>query len=87
MAKISTYTIDATPQLDDKVIGTDVNDSNMTKNYTIESIVATLSTANITLDAYASDAAAGIGGLVAGQLWQTTAGHSLGVAGIVMVKQ
>ena len=62
MAKISTYTIDATPQLDDKVIGTDVNDSNMTKNYTIESIVATLSTATITLDAYASDAAAGIGG-------------------------
>tara|TARA_R110002012_G_scaffold317513_1_gene534162 strand:+ start:2413 stop:2676 length:264 start_codon:yes stop_codon:yes gene_type:complete len=87
MAKISTYTIDATPQLDDKVIGTDVNDSNITKNYTIESIVAMLSTATVSLNAYASDAAAGAAGVVAGQLWQTTAGHSLGVAGIVMVKQ
>ena len=46
-----------------------------------------LSTATISLDAYASDAAAGAAGLVAGQLWQTTAAHSLGVAGIVMVKQ
>tara|TARA_R100000655_G_scaffold109952_1_gene166620 strand:+ start:8014 stop:9549 length:1536 start_codon:yes stop_codon:yes gene_type:complete len=39
MARISTYPIDATPNLDDKVIGTDVNDSNITKNYTIESIL------------------------------------------------
>ena len=38
MAKISTYPIDATPTLEDKVIGTDVNDSNKTKNYTIQDI-------------------------------------------------
>ena len=31
MAKISTYTIDATPTINDKVIGTDVGDSNITK--------------------------------------------------------
>ena len=39
MAKISTYPIDATPQLNDKVIGTDVNDNNITKNYTIGDII------------------------------------------------
>jgi len=40
MAKISTYPIDATPQLSDKVIGTDVSDNNITKNYTIGDIVS-----------------------------------------------
>jgi len=33
MAKISTYAVDGTPSLGDKVIGTDVSDSNITKNY------------------------------------------------------
>tara|TARA_B100002019_G_scaffold293026_1_gene318343 strand:+ start:4734 stop:6644 length:1911 start_codon:yes stop_codon:yes gene_type:complete len=40
MAKISTYIIDAQPTLDDKVIGTDVNDLNMTKNYLLGDIIA-----------------------------------------------
>lgn len=40
MAKISTYAIDATPTLKDKVIGTDVNDSNITKNYTLGDIIS-----------------------------------------------
>jgi len=40
MAKISTYVIDSTPQLNDKVIGTDVNDNNVTKNYTIGDIIS-----------------------------------------------
>lgn len=48
MAKISTYIIDATPTLSDKVIGTDVNDLNMTKNYTIGDIVS-LANTNIQL--------------------------------------
>ncbi len=38
MAKISTYAIDSTPSLADKVIGTDVGDSNITKNYTLGDI-------------------------------------------------
>jgi len=38
MAKISTYAIDSTPSLSDKVIGTDVGDSNITKNYTLGDI-------------------------------------------------
>ena len=40
MARISTYAIDATPTLDDKVIGTDVNDFNITKNYLLGDIMA-----------------------------------------------
>ena len=40
MAKISSYAIDATPTLADKVIGTDVNDSNITKNYTLGDIIS-----------------------------------------------
>jgi len=39
MAKISTYIIDATPSINDKVIGTDVNDLNITKNYLISDIL------------------------------------------------
>jgi hypothetical protein len=39
MAKISTYIIDSTPQLTDKVIGTDVTDNDITKNYLIGDIV------------------------------------------------
>lgn len=39
MAKISTYPIDSTPNLNDYVIGTDVNDANNTKNYTLGSIL------------------------------------------------
>lgn len=38
MGKISTYVIDNTPQATDKVIGTDVNSDNQTKNYTLQSI-------------------------------------------------
>lgn len=36
--KISSYAIDSTPNLSDKVIGTDVNDMNATKNFTIGQI-------------------------------------------------
>ena len=45
MGKISTYAIDGTPTVSDKVIGTDVSDSNITKNYTIGDILG-LATAN-----------------------------------------
>tara|TARA_R110001606_G_scaffold7294_2_gene32282 strand:+ start:1456 stop:4053 length:2598 start_codon:yes stop_codon:yes gene_type:complete len=39
MPKISTYAIDASPSIGDKVIGTDVGNNNVTKNYTIGDIV------------------------------------------------
>jgi len=38
MAKISTYGVDSTPSLGDKVIGTDVADNNATKNYLLSDI-------------------------------------------------
>lgn len=38
MAKISTYGTDSTPSLSDKLIGTDVGDSNNTKNYLLSDI-------------------------------------------------
>ena len=40
MARISSYPIDATPTLSDKVVGSDVNDFNATKNYTIGDILS-----------------------------------------------
>lgn len=40
MAIISTYPIDGSVNLTDKLIGTDVEDANKTKNYTISSILA-----------------------------------------------
>ena len=40
MAIISTYPIDGSVNLTDKLIGTDVEDSSKTKNYTISSILA-----------------------------------------------
>jgi len=40
MARIATYAIDATPTLEDKVIGTDVENELITKNYKIGDIIA-----------------------------------------------
>ena len=48
MAKISTYVIDAQPEVNDKVIGTDVSDSDITKNYKIGDII-NLIAANMTV--------------------------------------
>ena len=44
MAKISTYAIDGTPSLSDKVIGTEVANNNETKNYLISDILGLGST-------------------------------------------
>jgi hypothetical protein len=40
MGKISSYAVDGTPQFGDKLIGTEVNTNNETKNYTLSSIFA-----------------------------------------------
>lgn len=40
MAKISTYPVDSTPSLSDKLIGTDAEDSNETKNYPLSDIAS-----------------------------------------------
>lgn len=40
MAKISTYPLDGSVNIGDKVIGTDVNDNNATKNFTLGDIIS-----------------------------------------------
>jgi hypothetical protein len=40
MAKISTYPFPSSPTLSDKLIGTDLNDMLMTKNFTISDIIS-----------------------------------------------
>jgi hypothetical protein len=76
MAKISTYAQVISPALSDILIGTDVDNDNLTKNFTIQQLVGMLgggaSGAIITLPDYADDATAGAAGLVAGQLYQTS---------------
>lgn len=86
MAKISTYAA-ATPALTDLLLGTDVDSADATKNFTVQTILALVSSAVITLPSYNDDVAAGADGLVTGQLYQTTGAGALTTAGIVMVKQ
>ena len=76
MAIISTYPIDASVNLVDKLIGADVEDSSKTKNYTVDSILQLLASVSVTLLIYADNTAAVSGGLVAGQLYRNA-----GVAG------
>ena len=44
MGKISTYSIDALPTLKDKVIGSDADDSLVTKNYLLSDIIGLVET-------------------------------------------
>jgi hypothetical protein len=76
MAKISSYTTDASVSYSDKLIGTDAEDSNVTKNYTIGSI---LSMPLPTVPVYANNAAALAGGLVVGNVYRITGTDQLGV--------
>jgi hypothetical protein len=47
MGKISTYLIDALPTLQDKVIGSDADDSLVTKNYLLSDIIGLVETPNL----------------------------------------
>jgi hypothetical protein len=76
MAKISSYSTDAAVSYTDKLIGTDAQDSNITKNYTIGSI---LSMPLPTVPVYANNAAALAAGLVAGNVYRITGTDQLGV--------
>jgi hypothetical protein len=46
MTKISEYPVISTPELDDLLIGTDANNSDITKNFSIGSIIATIGDIN-----------------------------------------
>lgn len=61
---------------DDKLIGTDAQDDNVTKNFTIGSILS-MPLPNVPV--YADNAAAIAGGLVAGNVYRITGGGQLGV--------
>ena len=78
MAKISTYTNVTTPELTDKLIGTDVNSSNATKNFTAQQLLGLLGGAGtgavINLPTATDNAAAIAAGLNAGQLYKVNDG-------------
>jgi len=76
MGKISTYNIDANVTIADKLIGTDAENSNETKNYLIEDILS-LPFPNVPV--YANNAAALAGGLVAGNIYRITATNYVGI--------
>lgn len=76
MGKISEYAVDGTPSGADKLIGTAVNENNETKNYTINDI---LSLPLPSVPVYADNAAALLGGLVAGNVYRITGTDQLGV--------
>jgi hypothetical protein len=75
MAKISTYATTSTPTIDDKLIGTDVENENLTRNFSISSILALV---GVGLSEYASNAAAEAAGLAIGDLY-----HNAGVVCVV----
>lgn len=76
MGQISTYGNASTPTIDDKVIGTDIENENVTKNFEISQILSLLNKAVVVLPVYADNTSALAGGLVAGNLYRTA-----GVAG------
>lgn len=69
MATINSYTTDAAVSYADKLIGTDAEDSNKTKNFTIGSI---LSMPLPSVPVFANNAAAIAGGLVVGRVYRIT---------------
>ena len=82
MAKISTYPQPTPPQLGDYVIGTDISDLLMTKNYLISDIITLATTTGqfITkygnnLPTYANNAAAVSGGLYINSIYKTATGE------------
>lgn len=82
MAKISTYPIPTPPQLGDYVIGTDISDYLMTKNFLLSDIITLATTTGqfvtkvgVTLPTYADNATAILGGLVVNSIYKTATGE------------
>lgn len=94
MAKISTYGTDSTPSLSDKLIGTDVGDSNNTKNYLLSDIALLINEATQfvpVLEAVSTVAQAPSGVGVATQVTfggaQSNAALTLSAGGLVTFNQ
>jgi len=76
MAKISSYSTDASVSYNDKLIGTDAEDSNVTKNYTVGSL---LSMPLPSVPVYANNTAAKAAGLAVGKIYRITGTDTAGV--------
>jgi len=93
MAIIYSYPLQTTIDSTDLLTGTKKNATSPSQNPTVCWTVGTLDnfiqTSIGNVAAYDDDVAAGVGGLVAGQLYQTTGlgAAPLNAAGIVMIKQ
>jgi hypothetical protein len=70
MAIISTYPISGQVNLTDILIGSDEQDANKTKNYTVESLLELVSLVAVTLPVYADNAAAVSAGLAVGRMYR-----------------
>jgi len=76
MGRISSYSTDGSISLSDKLIGTDVDNSNETKNYLISDI---LSLPLPSVPVYANNAAALAAGLALNKVYRITGTDYLGV--------
>lgn len=76
MSNISSYPTDGSVSYNDKLIGTDAEDSNKTKNFTVGSI---LSMPLPSVPVYDDNIDALAGGLVAGNVYRITGTDQLGV--------
>jgi hypothetical protein len=72
MAKISTYPEPTPPNLNDFLLGTDVSDSDNTKNFKISDVLALWGS---TLQIFADNAAAITGGISVGMPYKTSTGE------------
>ena len=73
MTKISEYPVIATPELDDLLIGTDANNSDITKNFSLESLKSLILTSPSMSEVleYVDNADAIANGLVSGDIYRT----------------
>jgi hypothetical protein len=76
MATINSYSTDTTVSYSDKLIGTDAEDSNKTKNFTVGSI---LSMPLPSVPVYANNTAAKAAGLAVGKIYRITGTDTAGV--------
>lgn len=76
MSTISSYPTDGNVTYSDKLIGTDANDSNNTKNFTVGDILALPIP---TVLVYANNAAARAAGLAVGKIYRITGTDNAGV--------
>jgi hypothetical protein len=76
MSTINSYPTDGNVTYTDKLIGTDANDSNKTKNFTVGDILALPIP---TVPVYANNAAAVAAGLAVGKIYRITGTDNAGV--------